>query len=109
MQVNWDLQLLYAKLNGACNFPKDTGSCIALTLPDNKSIPYPLQLYNMAYYRKIYDSARTKFFATYPPGDECMYLFSSQCTQGVGVATSLKRNQTSRGMTAGPKMLSLVS
>lgn len=73
VQVKWDLHLLYVRLKGGQEFPKDIASCSAITLPDNRSIQYPLQLYNMAYYRKIYDTARKDFLETYAPGDPQIY------------------------------------
>jgi len=69
IQVEWDLELLYAKLRGAAGFPSDVATTSPIALPENKTIQFPLQLYEKAYYRKIYDAASMDFLAANPTGE----------------------------------------
>jgi len=79
-QIEWDLELLYAKLGGAHGFPSDVASTSPIALPENKTIQFPLQLYGKAYYRKIYDAASRDFLAAYPAGEIQVASSTTTCS-----------------------------
>ena len=56
---------MYASVEGASTFPDGP----VVRLPENKTLQFPLQLFNHPLYRKAYDAAKQKLLQQYPTGE----------------------------------------
>lgn len=64
LQADWDLKGLFAQLKGACSFPEDP----LVRFPDNKTLQFPLKLFEHPYYRTLYEQEKQAFLDEYATG-----------------------------------------
>ena len=65
VQCDWNLERLYASVAGASTFPDGP----VVRLPENKTMKFPLQLFNHPLYRKAYNAAKQRLLEQYPTGE----------------------------------------